>query len=81
MRYGVYRVSGRRRYRGHEPGTVFEAAIDSAVESRAINRGDIELLRHVEPDLEAGSWRLNGWPPSAKVVSMANNGATEAPDS
>lgn len=56
--YGVYRVTGKRQYRGHEPGTTFEAILDRGAESRAIQRGDIELIRHVEPSLAPGSYRL-----------------------
>lgn len=60
--YGVYKVTGKRIYRGHNPGTTFEALIDPAVEQRAIERGDITLLRRETPDLRPGSFRLPpGW--------------------
>lgn len=60
--YGVYRVTGRRSYRGHPPGTIFEAALDPGPEQRAIARGDIRLLRYVVPEIVAGSARLPaGW--------------------
>lgn len=58
---GVYKVTGRRVYRGHEPGTIFEARIDPAVENRAVRRGDIELLERITPDLPP-EWALpKGW--------------------
>jgi len=60
--YGVYRVAGRRRYRGHEPGDEFTARIDREAERRAIERGDIELLERIVPELEGGSYTLpRGW--------------------
>ena len=60
---GVYRVVGRRAYRGHEPGEVFEARLDRNAEIRAVNRGSIVLLERVRPDLPAGKYRLPvGWP-------------------
>lgn len=58
----VYRVSGTRRYRGHEPGTEFSALIDSTVEGRLIGRGVIEVVDGLRPMLERGSFRLpDGW--------------------
>lgn len=61
--YGVYKVTGKRQYRGHDPGSTFEASIDPAVEQRAVNRGDIQLLRRVTPDLAPGSFVLSdNWP-------------------
>lgn len=58
---GVYKVTGRRVYRGHEPGTVFEARIDGTVAARAIKRGDLQLLEYVTPDLPP-EWALpKGW--------------------
>lgn len=72
--YGVYQVTGRRRYRGHEPGTIFEACIPATVERRAVQRGDIRLLRRELPTLQPGSYRLpKDWPPTAGIE------ATEAP--
>lgn len=71
--YGVYRVTGKRQYRGHAPGVVFEAVLDPAVEGRAISRGDIRLLRHVTPSLVPGSYRL---PPDWLEPEAAT---TEAP--
>jgi hypothetical protein len=66
--YGVYLVTGRREYRGHPHGTVFEEALDKAAAARAIARGDIRLIREVIPDLEPGSYRLGAdWPPPTDV--------------
>lgn len=81
MTYGVYRVTGRREYRGHAPGTLFEALLDPAVEQRAVARGDIQLLRRVTPDLQPGSFTFpDGWlPPPQDVPSEATRGADEAP--
>lgn len=41
---GVYRVSGRRAFRGHEQGEEFVAELEPAHERRAIYRGSIERL-------------------------------------
>jgi len=62
MTLGVYEVVGKRAYRGHEPGTVFEARIGPGPEGRAINRGDIRLLDRVTPNIQPGSYQLPaGW--------------------
>lgn len=62
--YSVYLVTGKREYRGHTPGSEFEAVLDPGPEQRAIDRGDIRLVRRVEPDLEPGSFVLpDGWLP------------------
>jgi len=53
-----YLVTGRRQYRWHEPGTVFEANLDPDAERRAIERGSIRVLEVVEPSLRSGSYRL-----------------------
>lgn len=58
----VYRVEGRRRYRDHEPGQIFEAELDQAAEERALRRGDIALLSRSRTQLVPGSFRLpDGW--------------------
>ena len=58
---GVYEVTGRRIYRGHAPGEVFEARIPASVEKRAVDRGDIVVLDRVTPDLPE-TWELpKGW--------------------
>lgn len=44
---GRYLVTGTRGYRGHLPGTEFEARLDPAPERRAVARGDIRLLERV----------------------------------
>ena len=59
---GEYLVTGKREYRGVTPGEIFEARLDRAAESRAIARGDIRLLRIVEPTIQSDSLRLSdGW--------------------
>jgi hypothetical protein len=75
--YGEYEVTGRREYRGHKPGTRFEANLERAAEQRAVDRGDIRLLRRFTPDLEDGSWTLpDPWPPGRPTVPPA---PTETP--
>lgn len=62
MSFGLYRVTGRRAYRGHEPGATFVAKLERLAEQRALARGDIRLLRHVSPALEPGSFVFpEGW--------------------
>jgi hypothetical protein len=57
-----YEVVGKREYRGHLPGETFEARLPAGPESRAIARGDIRVLRTVEPQIQSGSYRLpDGW--------------------
>lgn len=78
MTYGEYRVTGRREYRGHKPGAKFEAALDRNAEQRAIDRGDIRLLRRFVPDLEPGSYTLpDPWPPGDPDIPSV---PSEAPD-
>lgn len=61
-RYGIYVVTGRRAYRGHEPGTQFEAVLDRQAETRAIGRGDIRLLKRVTPSIQPGTYTFPaGW--------------------
>lgn len=58
----VYKVGARRGYRGHAPGTVFEAVLDPAAERRAIERGDIRIVQRITPSLRPGSYLLpDGW--------------------
>lgn len=57
---GVWKVVGRRAYRGVEPGEEFEAALGRSVASRAIQRGDIVLLEECVPRVPDG-YRLEGW--------------------
>jgi hypothetical protein len=60
--YGVYEVTGRRQYRGHDPGAVFTARLNPNAEMRAVNRGDIRLLERREPTLEPQRLRIaKGW--------------------
>lgn len=75
MTHGQFKVMGRREYRGHRPGSRFEARMDAALR-RAIARGDIQLVAHVEPILEPGSFTLpHDWPPQA-----ADAGQSGAPE-
>lgn len=45
----MYRVLGKRDYRGHVPGTIFPALLDPKAEGRAVDRGSIERIGTVEP--------------------------------
>lgn len=58
----IYEVTARRRFRGHPPGTRFEATLAAAVEQRALARGDIRVVDDTPPTLRPGSYRLpDGW--------------------
>ena len=61
MTHGLWRASGRRAYRGHEPGEVFEASIPTAAARRAIARGDLELLEAFIPSLPDDHCLPEGW--------------------
>lgn len=74
--HGLYVVTGRRRYRGHEPGEEFEAYIAPNAERRAVDRGDIQLLRRITPGIQPGSYRLPpGWGQSSTQTTEAPEGA------
>lgn len=76
--FGIYEVTGPRKYRGHDPGTTFEASLDPNVEQRAIQRRDIRLIRRVTPSLLPGSYRLpHDWPPPEKAAPTSTNEAPE----
>lgn len=77
MIFGVYQVTGRRQYRGHEPGSTFKASLAPSVEQRAIDRGDIKLLRRITPTLVPGSYTLRRWPPPDETA--VPQPTTEAP--
>lgn len=62
MTHGIYLVSGKRRYRGHEPGAEFIARLDPGMEMRAIARGDLRLLERIVPSIEGCEYELPpGW--------------------
>lgn len=72
---GVYEVTGSRAYRGHKPGSRFEARLDRGAERRAVIRGDIRLVERVVPSIRPGSFRLPpGWEGQPTEVT------TEAPE-
>jgi hypothetical protein len=57
MRFvGLYRVVGKRAYRGHAPGVEFWARLDVNAERRALDRGDIVLLERLIPRVEPDSF-------------------------
>lgn len=62
MKAGLYEVTGHRNIRGHQPGTRFEAVLNPLVERRAINRGDIRLIKRTTPSLQPGTYTFPlGW--------------------
>ena len=76
MKHGRYLVTGHREYRGHPPGSVFEARLDPQAEARAITRGAIRLIERVEPSLDGLTFRLpQDWPPHGGPI----HAQTEAP--
>ncbi len=46
---GRYEVTGRREYRGHPTGTIFDAHLEPGPARRAIARKDIRLLETITP--------------------------------
>lgn len=68
MKHKRYLVTGKRQYRWHEPGSIFEARLDSDAERRAIERGSIRVLEEVEVKVE--SFDLpDDWPHTAVDTS------------
>ena len=68
--HGRYRVTGSRAYRGHHPGSEFDAQIAPTVEARAVKRGDIILLERVIPTIVAENLALpQGWPDLSTATS------------
>lgn len=63
MSFCEYLVTGRRNYRGHTPGTLFEAQHDAA-KQRAIGRGDIKVIRLIAPGVPKGATLPDRWPPT-----------------
>jgi len=69
-----YLVTGKRRYRWHEPGTVFEAQLDPDAERRAIERGSIRVLEVIQ--VEVGNYELpEDWPQGAADAQQAESPA------
>ncbi len=66
MTHKRYLVTGKRQYRWHKPGTIFEAQLEPLAEQRAIERGSIVVLEEIKPELENGSYELpEDWPRAA----------------
>lgn len=75
--FGVYRVVGKREYRGHTPGETFTAILDPAAAQRAIDRGDIKFIRSETPSLVPGSYRLPpDWLEPVAATTEAPTGAS-----
>lgn len=53
-----YRILGVRDYRGHRPGDEVEMVLTDQEETRAVQRGAIELLERSEVGLVKGSYKL-----------------------
>lgn len=78
VQFCEYEVTGKREYRGHKTGTVFQARHDPA-KQRGINRGDIRLIRICEPGVPEERTYPNGWlPPPERAAPQANPEAAEA---
>lgn len=75
--FGVYEVIGRRKYRGHDPGTVFEAHLDPTVEQRAIDRRAIRLIQRVTPSVVPEDFTPPAnWPSDGPLPTEAPAGAS-----
>lgn len=48
----MYRVCGRNRFLGYEPGETFIADLDAGIEARALARGSIEIVGDDNVDLD-----------------------------
>lgn len=60
--FGLYLVTGKRLYRGHEPGTKFVANLARGDARHSLARGDIRLLRRVVPALDPERFTFpEGW--------------------
>jgi hypothetical protein len=68
-----YLVTGKRQYRWHKPGSIFEARLDPNAEERAIERGSIRVIDSIQPELENGSYAL---PPEDWPQAVADEGTT-----
>ena len=59
----VYLVTRPNGYRGHPPGSTFEATLNPGAEARALRRGDITPIHTEPPTIQPGSYTLpDGWP-------------------
>lgn len=61
MIHGLWKVTGKRIYRGHDPGSEFEASIEAGAAGRAVRRGDIALLEQFVPALPPDYQLPEGW--------------------
>ena len=52
----VYEVIDRKRYRGHEQGTIFEATLDPDAEGRAIRRKAIRIVEAKPVTIDLGRY-------------------------
>lgn len=61
MIHGVWKVTGKRVYRGHQPGTEFEETLSASPAARAVARGDIQLLEQIVPAVPEEHALPEGW--------------------
>lgn len=54
----VYEVTGKLRYREHNPGDTFIADLAADVEARAVALGAIRVIDRTPTRIEPGSWKL-----------------------
>lgn len=54
----LYVVTGKLRYREHNPGDPFIAELDPEVEARALAAGAIRVIDRTPTRIEPGSWTL-----------------------
>jgi hypothetical protein len=66
---GEYEVIGMRRYREHKPRTRFTATMPADAEQRALQRGDIALIRRITPQVPPGYVLPDGWLKQKEEVS------------
>jgi len=50
-----YLVTGPTAYAGHQPGEEFTATLDPGAERRALERGNIEIVKKAKPKQEEES--------------------------
>jgi hypothetical protein len=63
----IYRVSGRQRFLGYEPGEEFVAELEPRLEERALARGTIEIVGPGDASLDPTRAELPvGWTSTTK---------------
>lgn len=58
----LYRVTGKQRFKGHLPGSLFIGELAPSIEARAVKRGSIEIVESGPVRLDATRATLpRGW--------------------